>query len=55
MVPGAVKRRTVDLDFYLHRIFRKTSFRFVRQRTVRSTARVEENTNALFTDHCSER
>lgn len=34
MVPGAVKRRTVDLDFYLHRIFRKTSFRFVRQRAL---------------------
>lgn len=27
MAPGALKRRTVDLDFYLHRVFRKTSFR----------------------------
>lgn len=34
MVPGAIKRRKVDLDFYLHRIFRKTSFRFVPLSTV---------------------
>lgn len=27
MAPGALKSRTVDLDFYLHRVFRKTSFR----------------------------
>lgn len=29
MVTGAVQRRKVDLEFYLHRVFRKTSFRWV--------------------------
>lgn len=29
MVSANFKRRKVDLDFYLHRVFRKKSFRWV--------------------------
>lgn len=52
MVPGAIKRRKVDLDFYLHRIFRKTSFRFVNVPRSSHQKSRRKDTNVCSIDHC---